>query len=202
MLLLAFFIMLNTIASRDSSKSESAMGSVNSAFTKPSMAAAFRVERIVDLDTSLVPDRFSGDIFAAFSALTPTPEVTAVGSSGMLKVVLSTAEIFEPNSADVRTDRDELFAALAAALSSEAPGQRREIEILVGSGDTLPRQVSAEDNVEAARLGALARALRERGVPGNSLSPGLRPGNRDKVVFFFFSRQEHAAKITFEPALE
>jgi hypothetical protein len=37
------------------------------------------------------------------------------------------------------------------------------------------------------------------GVPGISLSPGLKPGDRSKIVFFFFSRQEKAAQITFEP---
>ncbi|MAG96677.1 MAG: hypothetical protein CMM08_08335 [Rhodospirillaceae bacterium] len=202
LLLLAFFIMLNTIASRDKSKSESAMGSVNSAFTKPSLASAFRVERVIDLDTALVPDNFSGDIYAAFSALTPAPELGTVGSSGVLKVVLATEEIFEPDLTDIRADRDDLLAALAKALSSQSPGQRREVEMLIGSGNALPRQVTAEGNLEAARIGALARALRQRGVPGINLSPGLGPGDRNEIEFFFFSRQEHAAKITFEPIVE
>ncbi|HJM51733.1 MAG TPA: hypothetical protein QGF63_18055 [Alphaproteobacteria bacterium] len=199
LLLLAFFIMLNTIASRDASKSESAMDSVNSAFTKPYVSSAFRVERIIDLDTTLVPDKFRGDIHAAFSALTPTPKVATVGTSGILKVVMATDEIFEPGLTDLRADRGELLTAMAFALSGESPGLRREVEMLIGSGSELPRQVTAEGNLEAARIGALARALRQLGVPGISLSPGLKPGDRSKIVFFFFSRQEKAAQITFEP---
>ena len=74
--------------------------------------------------------------------------------------------------------------------------------MVIGSGNALPRQVTAEGNLEAARIGALARALRQRGVPGINLSPGLRPGDRNEIEFFFFSRQEHAAKITFEPIVE
>ncbi|MEE1545386.1 MAG: hypothetical protein V1267_12255, partial [Alphaproteobacteria bacterium] len=108
-------------------------------------------------------------------------------------------EIFEPGLTDLRADRGELLTAMAFALSGESPGLRREVEMLIGSGSELPRQVTAEGNLEAARIGALARALRQLGVPGISLSPGLKPGDRSKIVFFFFSRQEKAAQITFEP---
>lgn len=88
---------------------------------------------------------------------------------------------------------------LSEAVSQREEGRRAELEILLGSGPTLPQmRADGQTPLELRRVGALARDLRQRGVPAESLSSGMQPGDTGQLEFRFFIRIEARARVTFD----
>lgn len=199
LILLAFFIMLNTISSLSASKSAAAVGSVNSTFRSDSRIEALTGDSLLlvrgagQLDRNLL-----GAVRASFSGTFPNEEIdeTVIGTA--VRFVVSADSIFQPGSPAVQKEASDLFARLATSLESSVLGFRNEVEVVVRTGEDLPSPESPEHRLLVERSGALAREMLANGVHARAFQTGLRAGAPGTIAFFFRQTDETAPVLSFE----
>lgn len=199
LILLAFFILLSTISSFSESKSEAAVGSINSAFRSDSRIEALTGDSILlahgagQLDRNLL-----GSVRASFSSAFPNEELneTAIGST--VRFVISADRIFQPDSPAVQDEAGDLLEKLAASLESPTLGFRNEVEVVLRTGAALNSADKSERRLLIERAGTLVREMLAKGVPARSVQTGLRAGPAGTVAFFFRQTDETAPVVSFE----
>jgi len=115
-----------------------------------------------------------------------------------MRIALPANSLFVADSAQLRADRDDLFQRLTNTLAWRSGGRRYEMEFRVHTGPFLAPALAAGQLLEVARAGAMARELERRGVPGESVVIGARPGDPSEVVMTFYGRIEDRSRVDFE----
>ncbi len=198
LILLAFFILLSTISSLSASKSEAAVGSINSAFRSDSRIEALTGDSILvargagQLDRNLL-----GAVRASFSSAFPNEEINETVIGGAVRFVISADRIFQPGSPALQEEAD-LFERLAASLESSVLGFRNEVEVVLRTGEDLRSGENPEGRLLIERAGTLAREMLAKGVFARSVQTGLRAGTSGTIAFFFRQTDEAAPVVSFE----
>lgn len=199
LILLAFFILLSTISSLSASKSEAAVGSINSAFRSDSRIEALTGDSILvargagQLDRNLL-----GAVRASFSSAFPNEEINETVIGGAVRFVISADRIFQPGSPALQEEAGDLFERLAASLESSVLGFRNEVEVVLRTGEDLRSGENPEGRLLIERAGALAREMLAKGVFARSVQTGLRAGTSGTIAFFFRQTDEKAPVVSFE----
>ena len=189
LVLLAFFILLNSMTQPDPRRTRDVLESVHEAFeqeVRPVLPPLPAQQPAPD------SDRAVATLAAALSALLGELgrlEVSAEPrGASVLRLELESGSLFEAGAARPRASELGLLDSMAAALS-EAPlsGFHVEVEVLHGIDRLFaqPDQGSAGPPLAVARGGALVRALVDRGVPAERLAAGLLPGAAGSLQFLF-----------------
>jgi len=184
LLLLAFFILLNTISSFDAKKSESAKDSVGAAFSDILPPVLRAREEKISKGAVLALDSYQGQVQAALATIISLVETTSLGE-GQLRVNTSVEELFDAKGEELNEDALAFMDKIARVLRRKEPGVRRQLEIVIGVGDTLPEQVDAGSSTELRQVSVFIHQLVEREVEPGLISIGLSPGNEGGIVMFF-----------------
>lgn len=192
--LFGFFVLMFAMSEIDPRKVEIAYQSIAAQFQQQAQTS----------DDSRDKQQITGKeqqqkVAAAFIDAFPVVRVERIEKGNILRVRVAADTIFVPGAATVRTDKTSFMERLAEAVSQKEEGRRAELEILLGSGPTLPvLKADGQTPLELRRVGALARDMRQRGVPAEALSAGLQPGDTGQLEFRFFIRLEARSRVTFE----
>ncbi|WP_340118631.1 flagellar motor protein MotB [Pelagibius sp. 7325] len=183
-LLLAFFILLNSLSSFEEERRDAVMDSVRQAF-----------QGLVPADRNVQATPAAADIFEGaqeavdslsqlFGDGLPLVESRDAAGRWILQVDMPVADLFADDSNDLLPDGAETLRLIASVMADPRFARAGfEVDVFYG----LRGSASGVDgNREAmARAGALVRALEREGMPPASLSAGLLPAFPGQVRFHF-----------------
>ena len=65
---------------------------------------------------------------------------------------------------------------------------RHDLELVMGSRFVKDKDLSTERNLEMRRADAFVSKMRKHGVPPDSVTVGIKPGNPDQIIMWFYVR--------------
>ena len=197
LLLLAFFIMLNSISKIDEERSSQAVDSVGEAFSEL-IPSRFRSENdLIAQGAVVATDSFKGELTAAMASILAVAEVESLGGN-QLRVETDVDSLFD-ESAEVFNENAAIFMdRIGRVFRRTEDGQRRELEIIIGVGEELPETIDAANNQALRQVTLFTRELIDRRVPEELMSIGLSPGNEGGILMFFNSRATEGAENSNE----
>ncbi|GAB4371029.1 MAG: hypothetical protein Kow00114_31650 [Kiloniellaceae bacterium] len=183
-LLLAFFILLNSLSTFEEKRRDAVMDSVREAF-----------QGLVPADRNVQTSPAAADLFEGateaidslnqlFGDELPLVESRDAAGRWTLQVDLPVDDLFADDSDALRPDGAETLRLIASVMDDPRfarPGY--QVDVLYGLGGTL----SGIDGNRAAmaRAGVLVRELAREGLPAERLSAGLLPALPGQVRFHF-----------------
>lgn len=198
LLLLAFFILLNSISNYEESRAEIAIGSLTATFRTDLPVQVDRMSSSTSTGRFRAAATFRRDVRRLFEETLPLAQFSPVQIGGVFRVTLPVDQLFHAGTTRLRLNGRRLLDGIADSLNRKEPGLRFEAELLLGTGPRLPDGPASGALLEVQRAGAFARALRRRGAPSTSILTGLRRGDPGVAQITFATRIERQAKIGFE----
>lgn len=203
LLLLAFFILLNTISTYEEVKARKVQQSLSSAF-----ASILPPTTSLDTVTSVDGPRIAAEetqqkLGELFKSPLNIARVEVLQPGKLLEVMMHTDQLFEPEKDTLRERQRGFIANLAATLANTRGGAQYEMEMMLGSNLGKHGTVPVEGSLEIARAGAFARAVIAAGAPARTIDVGIDPSADPFVVTFrFFWDQTAEAKAAAERAAQ
>jgi hypothetical protein len=191
LILLTFFIVLNSISNRALGKAGQVMDSVTGAFKggdKPYHPGVEGIDLLARDDISVHRPLFYDEGRATLEALIDFPGEVAAPGGNVLQVELRTSVLFPTDDKSVRADQTKFLNALADLLKKEGLNEERAVEIMFAVRSSAFGKNPGVARLATTRATALARELEDRGVPGRSITTGLVPDKRDILWLTFTSR--------------
>ncbi|MFV3128384.1 hypothetical protein [Niveispirillum sp. KHB5.9] len=177
-LLLAFFILLNSISHFHDEKVGAVMRSVDDAFSAQSLltgAAGDRQQARRDAARALA------DLGDLIRAELPLAKVEAGTQTGTLHITMPAASLFAGDGLTIRPAQQTLMDRVARTLEARPRGIAVRGEFLFATKDAVDQAPLV------ARAGALARAVTALGADPASLSVGLETGDEAGQVRLLFT---------------
>ncbi|MDA1098918.1 MAG: hypothetical protein O2967_08015 [Proteobacteria bacterium] len=197
LLLVAFFILLNSMAKFEESRIEQAMGSVKAEFRNKWAVADTGPS--VPSQPGLAPavDNFHGEVRQIFEETLPFDHVEPARYGNIIRFAVPIDDLFRSDEVAPRPRGQPFLDRLAASLKRARPGLQAEVEMVLGTGTALPGGDNAVGAFEMRRVSSLAHALRRRGVAATAMRTGLMPGDPGQIAFIFRIHDEARARVTF-----
>jgi hypothetical protein len=192
LVLLAFFLALNSASTKEEDKVRSALESIDARFRGP----FYEESGVIDIKQRPGVLRTSNDalddigVLLRGVALMPGAKGEADGDT--LRVSVLTHALFPPRGSALRDNQSGLFDSLAEILQRDAGGDPVDTSFVVGTGDALPPPGTPLADLAARRAAALAAALVARGVTPSTIATGLGTGDGVTTVLIFKRRRPPA----------
>ncbi|WP_172963391.1 hypothetical protein [Thalassospira marina] len=201
LLLLAFFILLNTISTYEEVKAQKVQQSLSSAFASI-LPPTTSLDTVTSVDGPLIAAQETqqklGDLF---QSPLKVARVEVLQPGKLLEVMMHTDQLFDPEKITIRERQRGFVANLATALADTSGGAQYEMEMMLGSNLGKHGTVPIDGSLEIARAGAFARAVIAAGAPARAIDVGIDPSADPFIVTFrFFWDQTAAAKAAAERA--
>lgn len=197
LLLLAFFILLNSMAKLEESRIEEAMGSVKAEF-RPKLAIADAGPSVLNHNGLSPPvDNFHTEVKQFFEDSLPVDHIDPTQRGDIISFAIPIDDLFRPDQVVPRPRGRSFLDSMAGSLKRVRPGLRAEVEMVLGTGTSLPSGDENTGSFEMRRASSLAHALRRRGVAAAAMRTGLISGDPGQISFIFRMRDEARAGITF-----
>jgi hypothetical protein len=196
LLLLAFFILLNTISTYEKVKTQQVQQSLSSAFASI-LPPTTSLQTVTAVDgPSLAAEQTQQKLGDLFKSAIKLVRVQVIQPGKLMEVMMHVDQLFEPNSILVREREGKFLDQLASVLKSRKNGTSYEVEVMMGSDVGAKGTVPVENSLEIGRAGAFARALIEHGAPQDSLFVGIDPAADPLIVTFrFFWKQDAPVNV-------
>lgn len=202
LLLLGFFVVLNSISNQKVAKAGAVMDSVNSVFDKKFAPRASVVDFLKEPEAIAPNDEFVEEAVGLLASAFSLEGGYSTEGGDTLRVELPLEALFERGSMMPRQNLSPFVRDMQAMVLRERAGERREIEFILGTGQkTLSSRGGQQQLVAMRRAGNLVNFLTGKGFPKASISTGISAGAADTVVVIFRERQEADAAVTFEQLL-
>ncbi|MTI11238.1 hypothetical protein [Curvivirga aplysinae] len=222
LLLLAFFILLNTLSTFEEAKARKVIKSVTSTF-KTELINETKAQIMIST-VGPVPEanRVINDVEKLWVTAVPIAEVETLRDGSVMQMTVPTREIFVVGEIALRADRLDLIRDTAAILEKPFEGNVLELQFMLGVDSlerlktTLPKIVGTEvdetvnpeeinldepdeDNrsLAFARTGVVAQQLITEGAPKSGISIGLMHGDPKVARMRFYVHPESSAFNTF-----
>lgn len=196
LLLFAFFIVLNSYSSFDTSRRDAVISSVAAAFVSLPGGDAGRDEREA-IGSEGQARRFQDDVTSIFATAVPLERIRLVQAGTRYDVDVPTEVFFEGDSVNVRPILP-MLDRIVTTVSAAPPGIRYEVAVIGQISDMTDEPVTAEMTPQLARVGNVARTLISRGMPPQSVSIGLERGDATFIRFVFLAVDEETTTGFFQ----
>ncbi len=190
LLLLSFFILLNSLSSFEAERAKAVLQSLNRTFAGETSQSPARPYVAVRDQPAL--ERFRNAIRAALlTALAPQDLAVSAGG-GLIQATLSADDLFVPGSAELRDNRAPLLKGIAQALAARPADLRFEAELVLS--------VAPEESALARdRAGSFARRPVAFGAPADAVAIGLGGGTPGTAWLRFAARNPDDGALSFAP---
>jgi len=185
LILLAFFVLLNTMATPKDDRIKAVLGSLLATFSTEILNRVTPTEFAASIGEDVALQEYHRDIRTFFEVAVPLARVEYYSAGTVMRVRLPADQLFEPESIRVRGDREELWSRIQRAMQRDVRDKRYELEFIVFTGPFLAGEAPSGRLLEVARAGAFARLLEARGVRRDLIVIGARPGNPDEIEMTF-----------------
>ena len=188
LILLAFFIMLNSLAEFEAGRARAVIDSVNRAFNGK-LASSERVPAHSPA-LGVLPEVEAkiNELGSLFEAIIPSANAKRIRRARAVRFDLPVRAMFGPAGVTLRPGRDDLMQRLGRSLARDPHGGLSySLEVLLGVGTSAggAAATAARDSVsiEVRRAAVLAQRLIEAGVAPRALSIGLLPQHPGTLRF-------------------
>lgn len=185
LMLFAFFIVLNSYSSIDSTRRDAVVSSVIEAFARVSGPQEGRQLRVA-LGREGQAQQFQDDVTEVFRTIVPLQQIKVIQSGTRLDVDVPAPAFFDGQSVNVRSTLP-MLDRIVATVSSPPDNIRYELVILGQVESAAEQGITAAMTAELARVGNIARTLVARGMPPNTVSIGLEHGDAQFIRFVFLA---------------
>lgn len=189
MIVLAFFVVMNSISNQDQNKVNAATESVTRAFNNPYEPEAGFVDVSANEQALTPNDEFYDQILGVFASLVGFEGKFPTKGGNVVKVRFKASDLFEENSSVFRTRQQVFLQQLAVFLAGGRNSEKREIDIVISSGKNLPRGPEYWKDTNILRAGAFVARLKAMGTEENKLSIGVVKGGEDQIILTFYNRE-------------
>ncbi len=188
LILLAFFVVMNSVSNQEQVRAQAVIASVNTAFKKTHLAKSDMIDLAARSQLDAPSDKFSSDVQGLLAGMIDFPGKYPSQGGNIIRVDVPPDTIFIRHQAKVRYDQSAFFDAMADLLVNSTDGEERMIEIIIGSGKNLPDDEKMWKNLYVRRAATFAKELQSRGVPSHLISTGVAAISSDRVWMSFLSR--------------
>lgn len=197
LILLAFFVLLNTMATPKQDRVKAVMGSLLSTFSTEILNKANPTEFAASVGDSLAVEEFHREVRDFFQVAVPLSRVEFYSAGTVMRIRMPAEQLFEAGSTLLREDSEDLMYRVTRALSRRVSGLNYELEFSTFTGPFLADAGATAQILEIARAGAFARAVQKRGSPASSVVIGAQPGNPGEIEMVFQVRVASGSQIDF-----
>ena len=186
LILLAFFIVLNSISNQQASRAGAVMESVTDTFVRKHPASADTPDPLNETQEPGPKDELLTDIEGMFQTEFALSARYPAEGGTVLEVTIPAAYLFVAGDLEVRSDRHAFLRDLTDVLSKTDGIHRQEVAFLFGSGEGLVSStLSRQQELAVRRAGSLGRLLRSMGLEGGAYSTGFAPVKEGEIVALF-----------------
>ncbi|MBC7134265.1 MAG: hypothetical protein H5U25_01295 [Oceanibaculum nanhaiense] len=205
LLLLAFFILLQSISTFEDQRAGEVMEGVNRSFPSFLKSGTVGGDRMTSggLADGAEASARLGPLFESHFTLSPTARMTAADS---YRISVPLSELFAGPGEALNPRVGSFLDQLADILQRPPSGARIELELLIPDQPAaLIENPSAAETPTMRRLANLVQALVQAGAPSSALSIGQGFGNGNgngssqAMSFLFHIRGSAATAVTFGP---
>ncbi|WP_138380194.1 OmpA family protein [Luteithermobacter gelatinilyticus] len=189
LIVLAFFMVMNSISNQEENRVAAATESVTRAFKNPFEPEADFVDVTSDPEAQTPNDEFYAQIQGVFASLVGFEGKFPTQGGHIIVVKFEANDLFERGTAQFRLDQQNFLNQLAAFLKGGRTAERREIDFLVYTGRDLPQGPKYWEDLHILRAGAIVHRLKNMGVPEEQISTGVVQGDKNKVEITFYNRE-------------
>ena len=197
LLLLAFFILLNALATIEETKSRKVLSSVAATFR--SLVDADTTAQILISDLGPAPEVY--EVMDALEQLwvtaVPVTRVDRLTRGQVMQMTLPVNELFLGGEPVLRGDRDALFDRTSLLLRLKTAASHVEMQIVFGVREGEDARSASGGRLALERAGTIASLLSRFGAPDDRLSVGLRDGDPKEMRIRFEVRDADRAQVTF-----
>jgi hypothetical protein len=190
LLLLAFFVVLNSISHVEKARSRAVAGSLNETFaaegvpvdkTRPFVSSAGTVIAVVAFMERI------GNLIRTDLQLV---EIAEVEPGRLLSVRLAADAFFAPGSAAIDPLHRSLVERIVQAMKDPGPGIRYDVDIMLGAG--------RKDALATRRSAYLASVFAAAGAPPRSIAAGIEHGTPGSLSLHFHVRSPSEGQVLLE----
>lgn len=184
--LLAFFIMLNSMASFHKDRAQETMDRMRHKYNIPKKIVAPEMLENIGAETSATT--FFSDLKDIVASQMALDEVQVVESGDRMFIIFPTRLLFAPGQAEVRPEHWKFIERMADSVARWSKGNRIDVEFTIGYEGDMESSPSAAAHLQIARAGSFARTLQAEGVWGKSIAVGVDEHNPNEVHLSFIIR--------------
>lgn len=185
LLILAFFILLVSISTRQDIKSTAVMDSLSSAF-KSVLPPSPELSSFLSKDGAVLSGApLQSQVSELFSTSIKVVKVKTVQPGKLMRIVLRSKALFLDGDTQIRPGQLALLDRIVASLSGRPPGLHYEMQFVIGSNYTSDKNLPVGQTLEMRRASAFIQEMLARGAPPDSLSIGMEPGDPEQIKIWF-----------------
>lgn len=185
LVLLAFFILLNSLAFTDQQRSEEAIRSVNASFNAKSQGAFLLTKTPKPLSMDIVLSRQKDYLKQLALDYVKSDSLEVLQDGNVLYITMDPGALFLDGRSLIRDDKRAFLKHLALSVYPGVPGVKTKVQIISTSRHYLSDSLETEKKTELFRVGALARYFTTNRVPGDQIQTGITTGKENKITFRF-----------------
>jgi len=198
LLLLAFFILLNALATIEETKARKVLTSVATTFRS---VVDFKTDAQI-LISDLGPTPQAYEVLDALQQLwitsAPIIKVEKLTRGQIMEMTLPVNELFLGGQAVLRADREPLFDRTSLLLGLASGGGATEIQVVLGVARDQAVLTTPEGRLAVDRAGNLAAAFVDRETPEDRVVVGVQEGDPKMLRVRFEVRDPAHAQATFK----
>lgn len=180
LILLAFFILINSLSEFEARKTQNVLDSVNHTFKGKIVTPRDAADSPASLGVLPLPRSLTGEVGSLFESFVPDAKAKETNQATMLRVDMPVESLFRPGEDGIRPERKVLIRRLARALMKDPSGVLKyELAFLHG----LPVGGRGDASLAVRRADSVARYLVRQAVPPQVIAVGLEPALPDSVAF-------------------
>lgn len=197
LLLLAFFIVLNSISTIEEEKRYAVLTSVALTFGWEGSRGVEAQPPAVVEGQFLEPEKFHEKIADLVKTAFPLAQVKVVTPNRLMQVSVPAESLFVADEARFGGEAVAFLAEVADALGRNPLGVRYEAEIVVAGAWITARELAGGETLDIARAGALGSELGRLGAPPGTVVTGVDHDESGEIRLMFHIRPEEEPRVDF-----
>ena len=198
----AFFILLFSMSTFEEVKTSAVRASLNSAFASVLPPSTEATAFTSTTGRFLGSEEFQGTVTRLFTTALGVERIEVVQPGSIMRVTMSAESLFLPGSTTIREAYIPLVDRLITSLSGRPPGFHFDMEFVIGTQEEGGRLLPVAQTLQMARAGAFVRDMLARGVPPDTIAIGVRKGNPDQIVMWFYVRSANEVRSFYRQLLD
>ena len=185
LVVLAFFILLNSISEQDNNKTAKAFNSLTSVFSSESGKSKLNMKTPAMFDFNFVIassfDRIEGSIKSSFQL----DEINLQRYGNRMEAIIPINKFYSDDSLELRRKQKKLLRQVSNILKNENNGARLYLDFTIDSLSYIGEEGSDKSNIDMDRTSTVIDYLLSKGAPKELISGGIRFNNQQNITINF-----------------
>jgi hypothetical protein len=181
LVILAFFVLLNTISEENPVKKDGAISSIGESFAAGKGRADVE-NRALFMDFAQIVTTYFDDIEKELKSAYKTDEIIVERKGYKIKINIPLRKVFLKDSADIIEFEKRLFNRLVKTISLERQGVSVKVNIKVDSESLSSLLNDDPFKIDKERTSNVVKEFIKNGVPSKNLSAGIAFNNESNLL--------------------